>query len=94
MQITGTITKVLPVKSGTNKKGATWKAQQYILEANDADKSAILLDVFGEKEINDFAITEGETITATFVPKVNEFNDRFYGKNCLTAVQRLQPTEA
>lgn len=91
MQITGTITKVLPIKTGTSKKGTTWKAQQYVIEADDADKSAVLLEVFVEKEINDFAITEGETLTATFIPKVNEFNGRVFGKNCLTGVQRPQP---
>lgn len=93
MQITGTITKVLPVKTGTSKKGTAWKAQQYVIEADDADKSTVLLDVFGEKEINDFAITEGETLTATFIPKVNEFNGRVFGKNCLTGLERPQPTE-
>ncbi len=91
MKITGTITKVLPIKTGTSRKGSTWKAQQYVLEADDADKSTVLLEVFGEKEIGDFAITEGETLTITFIPKVNEYNDRVFGKNVITGVERPQP---
>lgn len=82
------------MKSGTTKKGGTWKAQQYVIEADDPDKSAVLLDVFGEKEIDDFAITEGETLTVTFVPKVHEYGDRVFGKNSVTDVQRPEPVTA
>lgn len=90
MQITGTITRVLPLKNGTTRKGGSWAAQQYVIEADDADKSSVLLEVFGQKEIDGFAITEGETLTVTFIPKVHEFNDRVFGKNSVTKVERPQ----
>lgn len=90
MQITGKITRVLPPKSGTTKKGGTWTAQQYVLETGDADNSAILLDVFGQKEIDEFAIIEGETLTVTFVPKISEYGDRVFGRNTVTGVERPQ----
>lgn len=90
MQITGKITRVLPQKSGPTKKGGTWTAQQYVLETGDADKSAILLEVFGQKEIDEFGITEGETLTVTFVPKVSEYGDRVFGRNAITSVGRPQ----
>lgn len=88
MEITGKVTRVLPLKTGTTRKGGTWAAQQFVLEADDAEKSAILLEVFGQKEIDSYAITEGETLTVSFVPKVQEFNDRFFGKNSVTAINR------
>lgn len=88
MEITGTITRVLPVKTGTTRKGGTWAAQQFVLEADDTEKSSILLEVFGQKEIDSYAITEGETLTVSFVPKVQEFNDRIFGKNSVTAIKR------
>lgn len=93
MEITGTITKVLPIKSGTTKKGGTWAVGQYVIETDDADKSAVLLEVFGQKEIDEFAITEGERLTVTFIPKVHEYNDRLFGKNSVTAVSRPQTSE-
>lgn len=94
MEITGTITKVLPLKSGTTKKGGTWTAQQYVLEADESgEKTGILLEVFGQKEIDEFAITEGETITVTYIPKVHEFNGSAFGKNSVTAVSRPQAIE-
>lgn len=93
MEITGTITKVLPIKSGMTKKGGTWAVQQYVLESGDADKPAVLLEVFGQKEIDEFAITEGENLTVTFTPKVHEFNDRVFGKNSVTGVSRPQASD-
>ena len=75
MKLTGKITKVLPIRTGMSKKGSTWAAQQYVL-------------AFGQKEIDSFAITEGETLSITFTPKVVESGDRFFGKNSITGVER------
>lgn len=94
MEITGTITKVLPQKSGTTKNGGTWAAQQYVLEATEPEKSSILLEAFGQKEIDEFAINEGETLTVTFIPKVHEFGDKVFGKNSITGVNRPEPVTA
>jgi hypothetical protein len=93
MQITGKITHVLPMKSGTTKKGGTWAAQQYVLESGDADKATILLELFGQKEIDELAITEGETLTVTFVPQTSEYGERVFGRNNITGVVRPQPHE-
>lgn len=88
MRITGKITRVLPPKSGITKKGGTWNAQQYVLETGDADNSTILLDVFGQKEIDEYAITEGEQLTVSYVPKVQEVGDKVFGKNSVTGIER------
>jgi hypothetical protein len=37
MKTTGTIKKVLPVRTGTSKKGSTWAAQQFVLKTDDGD---------------------------------------------------------
>ena len=86
MKTTGTIKKVLPVRSGTSKKGSTWAAQQFVLET-DGD-GTMLLEVFGQKEIDEYAITEGEKLTVTYVPKVHEVGDKVFGKNSVTCVER------
>ena len=85
MKTTGTITKVLPVRSGTSKKGSTWAAQQFVLKTDDGD---ILLEVFGQKEIDEYAITEGEQLTVSYVPKVQEVGDKVFGKNSVTGIER------
>ena len=89
MKITEKIIKVLPLRTGTSKKGGTWAAQQYVLETNG--DGAMLLEVFGQKEIDTYAIREGDSLSVTFVPKVQDFGDRVYGKNSVTAVERTDP---
>ena len=85
MKTTGTIKKVLPVRTGTSKKGSTWAAQQFVLKTDDGD---ILLEVFGQKEIDEYAITEGEQLTVSYVPKVQEVGDKVFGKNSVTGIER------
>ena len=86
MKTTGTITKVLSVRTGTSKKGSTWAAQQYVLKT-DGD-GELLLEVFGQKEIEQYAITEGEKLTVTYVPKVHEAGDKVFGKNSVNGIER------
>ena len=86
MKTTGTITKVLPVRSGTSKKGSTWAAQQYVLKT-DGD-GELLWEVFGQKEIDEYAIAEGEKLTVTYVPKVHEAGDKVFGKNSVSGIER------
>lgn len=85
MKTTGTIKKVLPVRTGTSKKGSTWAAQQFVLKTDDGD---ILFEVFGQKEIDEYAITEGEQLTVSYVPKVQEVGDKVFGKNSVTGIER------
>lgn len=85
MKTTGTIKKVLPVRTGTSKKGSTWAAQQFVLKTDDGD---ILLEVFGQKEIDEYAITEGEQLTVSYVPKVQEVGDKVFGKNSVSGIGR------
>ena len=85
MKTTGTIKKVLPVRTGTSKKGSTWAAQQFVLKTDDGD---MLLEVFGQKEIDEYAITEGEQLTVSYVPKVQEVGDKVFGKNSVTGIER------
>lgn len=85
MKTTGTIKKVLPVRTGTSKKGSTWAAQQFVLKTDDGD---ILLEVFGQKEIDEYAVTEGEQLAVSYVPKVQEVGDKVFGKNSVTGIER------
>ena len=87
MKITGKITKLLPVRTGKSKKGSTWAAQQFVLNT-DGD-GAMILDIFGQQDIDKYAITEGERLTVTFVPKVFEVGeDKIYARNSVSAVER------
>lgn len=88
MKITGTITKVLPLKTGITKKGGIWAVQQYVLASTSDEKCTVLLEVFGQQNIDTYAITEGETLTISFIPQVHDAGDRVFGKNSVTNVER------
>lgn len=91
MEINGTIKTVLPVVTGMTKKGTSWAAQQYILQSEDG-KTSILLEVFGQDNIDRLSITEGEAVAVTFNPEVSEFKGHYFGKNRILDVVRDQPT--
>lgn len=88
MEIKGTIKTVLPIVTGTTKKGSPWAAQQYVLESDGDNKVSILLEVFGQDSIDRHALTEGETVTVTFDPEVNEYKGHYFGKNRIREVSR------
>lgn len=88
MEIKGTIKTALPVATGTTKKGASWAAQQYILETGGEDSVSILLEVFGQENIDKHALAEGETVIVSFTPEVNEYKGHYFGKNRIRDVSR------
>ena len=88
MQIKGTIKTVVPIVTGTTKKGAPWAAQQYILETEGENKESILLEVFGQDKIDEFALAEGDTVTVSYVTEVNEYKGHYFGKNRIRDVNK------
>lgn len=88
MEITGIIRTVLPKTTGKTKKGKSWAAQQYVLETEGDDSVSILLEAFGQDSIDEFALSEGETVTVEYSPEVNEYGGRFFGKNRIHGVSR------
>lgn len=95
MQITGKITRVLPVRTGMSKKGTAWTVQQFVLTTEDEPKVSILLDVFGQKDIDSYNLTEGQNVIVTYSPYVNESGDKVFGKNNVSAVeQTANPIDA
>ena len=88
MEFTGKVIVVLPVKSGTSQKGE-WKSQQYVLETEEQYPKRLLVDVFGDDKINQFAIKEGEKVTVHFDPYANEHDGKWFGSNRVWNVLRV-----
>lgn len=88
MEIKGTIKTVLPPAGGTTKKGTQWAAQQYILQTEGDTPVSILLEAFGQENIDRLALVEGESVTVRYDPEVNEFKDHYFGKNRIREVFR------
>jgi hypothetical protein len=76
LKITGTITRVLDEVSGAGRNGP-WRKQEYILETEGNYPKPVCMVVWGES-IDQFAIREGERITASIDIQSREYNGRWY----------------
>ena len=76
MDIKGKIVSILPLASGTSAKGA-WKKQEYILQTEEQFPKKICFVVWGEK-IDEYALKNGESVTASVDIESREFNGRWY----------------
>ncbi len=76
MEITGTITRILPEKSGEGRNGP-WRKQEVILETEGQYPKKVCIAAWGDK-IDQFSLKEGERITASVNIESREFNERWY----------------
>ncbi len=76
MELTGTIVNILPEQSGEGRNGP-WRKQEFILETEGMYPKKVCVAVWGEK-IDQFAIKEGEKVTAAVNIESREFNGRWY----------------
>ncbi len=76
MEISGTIIKMLPLQSGNGKNGE-WKKQDFVIETASQYPKKICVTMWGDK-IDQFALSEGQQITASIEIESREFNGRWY----------------
>ena len=76
MELTGKIINVLPEKSGTSARGP-WRKQEYVIEIPGDYPKQVCFMVWGDK-IDQFKVTEGESLTVHFDLESREYNGRWY----------------
>jgi hypothetical protein len=76
MEINGKIIQLLPEQSGESGKGP-WRKQEYILETDGQYPKKVCFMAWSEK-IDEFAIKEGESLTASIDLESREYNGRWY----------------
>lgn len=76
MELVGKIVKLLPLQTGQGKNGP-WKKQEYVLEYGDQFPKNVCFNLWGDK-VDQFALTEGETVTVFFDVESREFNGKYY----------------
>lgn len=76
MEISGTIIKILPLQSGSGKNGE-WRKQDFIIETGSQYPKKVCITMWGDK-IDQFALGEGQQITASIEVESREFNGRWY----------------
>lgn len=79
MEITGKIIAVLPERGGISQRtGAEWKVQEYVLETQEQYPRKMCFDVFGADKIAQFNIQIGEVLTVSFDVDAREYQGRWY----------------
>lgn len=106
MDLTGTITVVMPAQSGVSQRsGNAWMSQEYVMEIPGQWPRHIVFRIFGEDRIKQFNIQQGEqNVTIQFDIDAHEYNGRWFNEvrcyNVLRSVgqqpyqQQAQPAAA
>lgn len=76
MQLTATLTQVLPMESGVGRNGE-WKKQNIIVETEGQYPKKICISIWGDK-INPAQLQSGNKLTIDFDIESREFNGRWY----------------
>ena len=82
MDLTGTITVVMPAQSGVSQRsGNVWMSQEYVLEIPGSYPKRIVFRIFGEDRIKQFNIQQGEqNVTIQFDIDAHEYNGRWFNE--------------
>ena len=87
MEITGTIIKIMPVKSGTSQAtGKEWSSQDFVVEMptdNPQYPERAVFTLFGAEKINEAQFRNGDDVTVSFHLNAKEYKDKWY--NALSA---------
>ena len=89
MQLTAKLTQLLPIQTGTGKKG-DWKKQQLIVQTNSASPKMICFLLWGDdNDLNHIKI--GDELIIEFDIESREFNGKWYTD---LKVLKIQQTES
>ena len=76
MELTGKITNILPVQSGTSKNGNEWKKQEIIIQTEEQYPKNICITLWGNTISSN--IKQGNNIKASVDIESREFNGKWY----------------
>jgi len=83
LQISGVISKVLPLEQGTTKAGSEWQKQSFIVANKDGyegKEQLFCFEVFGEEKVQNFNKhnKEGDAVTVDFNISTNEWQGKYF----------------
>lgn len=76
MQLTATLTQLLPLQSGESKNG-TWRKQDIIVETDGQYSKKICVSIWGDK-INENQLQIGNVLTISYELESREYNNKWY----------------
>lgn len=78
IEISGKLSQILPLQTGSGRNGSDWKKQEFIIETEDQFPKKICMNLWGDKaeDIKNFNI--GQMLKASVNIESREFNGRWY----------------
>ena len=76
LKLTGTVVEILEEKSGESSNGP-WRKQDFILETQGQYPRKVCITQWGDR-IEEFDVSEGETLTAHVDIESREYKGRWY----------------
>lgn len=77
IEISGKLSQLLPLQTGTGKNGE-WKKQEFVIETDDQFPKKICMNLWGDKIDELKNVTIGQTINASVNIESREYNGRWY----------------
>ena len=78
MEITGKLTKVLPLESGEGKSGKSWKKQGFVIETDGKYPKKICLTAWGDTIEYLAKVQHGAEVTCSTDISSREYNEKWY----------------
>jgi len=79
LAVTGKITKILPVESGTSKAGKEWKKQGFVIDTGAQFNPEVCFSLFGDDKIAALtSFSEGQDVEVSFNISSREYNGKYY----------------
>jgi hypothetical protein len=76
MEIKGRVIQLLPLQTGTGKKGQ-WKKQEFIIETQSQYPKKVCLSAWGDK-VDQFKLAVGDSVNVSVDLESREYNGRWY----------------
>lgn len=80
MEVTGRITKVLELQTGTTAAGTDWKKQSFILETTEQYNNLYCFEIFGAEKVDNFLKYNkvGNEVKVDFNVSTNEWQGKYF----------------
>ena len=98
MKVTGVITQIMEVQSGTSKAGKEWQKLTFVLETDEEYDNVYPFEVFGQEKVENFTKFNkvGQKVDVEFNVTANEWKGKYFTSlsawKIFKAEQQPEPT--
>jgi hypothetical protein len=95
MKVTGKITKIEEVKSGTSQAGKDWKKTSFLIDTGEQYDNLYYFDVFGDEKVDNFIKYNklGRSVEVEFNIRCREYEGKYYTNLSAWKISKANDTE-